>query len=320
MYLALAPMEGVLDFWVRDLLTQCNQYDLCVTEFVRVVDQLLPERVFFRMSPELYNSGFTQAGTPVRIQLLGREPGWMAENAVRAIELGSQGVDINFGCPSKGVNRKNGGAAMLQEPESIYRVVKSVRDAVPQRHVVSAKIRLGWDTDTFSCDIADAVAAGGANELVVHGRTKQDGYRADAINWNAIQKIVQRLSIPVCANGEIWDHKDANQCIQHSSTNRLMVGRGALTTPNLSQVIRHNSQIMLWDEVVSILLAYLDQDVPGNAPLYFPRRIKQWLKYLKKSYPQAITLFEHIRALNDIMSIRKALDTAQATNQRQQAI
>ena len=74
MRVILAPMQGVLDPFVRQLLTEVNDYDLCITEFVRVVDQLLPEKVFYRLCPELKNQGFTSSGTPVRVQLLGQNP------------------------------------------------------------------------------------------------------------------------------------------------------------------------------------------------------------------------------------------------------
>ena len=67
MRVILAPMQGVLDPFVRQLLTEVNEYDLCITEFVRVVDQLLPEKVFYRLCPELKNQGFTPSKTPVRV-------------------------------------------------------------------------------------------------------------------------------------------------------------------------------------------------------------------------------------------------------------
>ena len=95
MRVILAPMQGVLDPFVRQLLTEVNEYDLCITEFVRVVDQLLPEKVFYRLCPELKNQGFTPSKTPVRVQLLGQHPNCLAENANRAIELGSHGIDLN---------------------------------------------------------------------------------------------------------------------------------------------------------------------------------------------------------------------------------
>ncbi|MGL5358992.1 MAG: tRNA-dihydrouridine synthase, partial [Shewanella sp.] len=64
MRVILAPMEGVVDDLMRDILSTINPYDLLVTEFVRVVDQLLPEKVFLKLCPELLNQGNTPAGTP----------------------------------------------------------------------------------------------------------------------------------------------------------------------------------------------------------------------------------------------------------------
>ena len=101
MKLVLAPMEGVVDFKMRQLLTDIGGFDLCVTEFIRVVDTCLPDKVFHRYCPELKNAGLTRCGTPVRIQLLGQVAETLAENAVKAVSLGSHGVDLNFGCPAK---------------------------------------------------------------------------------------------------------------------------------------------------------------------------------------------------------------------------
>ncbi|GAB7204941.1 hypothetical protein OS21_14310 [Dickeya oryzae] len=91
MRVLLAPMEGVLDSLVRELLTEVNDYDLCITEFLRVVDSRLPVKAFYRLCPELRHGSRTPSGTRVRVQLLGQYPQWLAENAARAVELGSWG-------------------------------------------------------------------------------------------------------------------------------------------------------------------------------------------------------------------------------------
>ncbi len=182
MRVLLAPMEGVLDSLVRSLLSEVNDYDLCITEFVRVVDTLLPAKTFYRLCPELRHGSRTPSGTLVRVQLLGQHPQWLAENAYRAVSLGSWGVDLNCGCPSKTVNGHGGGATLLKQPELIYRAAKAMREAVPEELPVSVKVRLGWDNSQFCHEIADAVEQAGATELTVHGRTKEDGYRAEKIN------------------------------------------------------------------------------------------------------------------------------------------
>lgn len=307
MRVLLAPMEGVLDSLVRELLTEVNDYDLCITEFVRVVDQLLPAKVFHRLCPELHNNSRTPSGTRVRIQLLGQYPQWLAENAARAVELGSFGVDLNCGCPSKLVNGSGGGATLLKDPELIYRGAKAMREAVPDHLPVTVKVRLGWDNSDRQFEIADAVQQAGASELAVHGRTKEQGYKAEHINWQAIGEIRQRLTIPVIANGEIWDWQSAQDCMAISGCDAVMIGRGALNIPNLSRVVKYNEPRMPWPDVVRLLQKYTRLEKQGDTGLYHVARIKQWLGYLRKEYSEATALFQEIRALNNSPDIARAI-------------
>jgi len=301
-------MEGVLDSLVRQLLSEVNDYDLCITEFLRVVDQLLPVKSFYRLCPELHNASRTPSGTRVRMQLLGQHPEWLAENAARAVELGSWGVDLNCGCPSKLVNGSGGGATLLKDPDLIYRGAKAMREAVPADLPVTVKVRLGWDSSARSLEIADAVQQAGASELTVHGRTKEEGYRAEAINWQAIGEIRQRLRIPVIANGEIWDWQSAQNCMAVTGCNAVMIGRGALNIPNLSRVVKYNEPPMAWTDVVRLLQKYSRLEKQGDTGLYHVARIKQWLGYLRKAYGEADGLFSEIRALKNSGDIAQAID------------
>ncbi|EIJ67261.1 tRNA dihydrouridine(16) synthase DusC [Pasteurella bettyae] len=308
MRVILAPMQGVLDPLVRQLLTEVNDYDLCISEFVRVVDQLLPEKVYYRLCPELQNSGKTCSGTPVRVQLLGQYPEWLAENANRAIALGSHGIDLNCGCPSKTVNGSNGGASLLKQPELIYQATKAIRMAVPQNLAVSVKVRLGWDSYDFAFDIADAVQQGGATEITIHGRTKTDGYKAERINWAKIGELRQKLTIPVIANGEIWHWQDGQNCLQVTGCDDLMIGRGALNIPNLSLVLKHNVDKLAWEQVMLILQKYAHLENIYDSGFYHVARIKQWLQYLKKEYPEANTLFTQIKTAQNADDLRMRMD------------
>ena len=304
----LAPMEGVLDSLVRELLTEVNDYDLCITEFVRVVDSLLPEKVYYRLCPELANQSLTPSGTAVRVQLLGQHPQWLGENAARAVELGSWGVDLNCGCPSKMVNGSGGGATLLKDPEMIYLGAKAMREAVPSHLPVTVKVRLGWDSGARQFEIADAVQQAGATEITVHGRTKEDGYKADKINWAAIGEIRQRLNIPVIANGEIWDWQSAQDCMAATGCDSVMIGRGALNVPNLSRVIKQNAPKMPWPEVMLLLKKYVRLEKQGDTGLYHVARIKQWLGYLRKEYAEASGVFSEIRTLKTSADIARAIE------------
>ncbi|GIU50604.1 tRNA-dihydrouridine(16) synthase [Shewanella sairae] len=306
----LAPMEGVVDDLMREILSAINPYDLMVTEFVRVVDQLLPEKVFYRICPELQTGGQTLSGTPVRVQLLGQEPGWMAENAIRAIELGSKGVDVNFGCPAKMVNRSNGGAVMLQYPEQLYNVVKAMRDAVPSEHPVTAKIRLGFNDKSLYMENALAIYEAGASELAVHARSKVDGYKPPAY-WEYITDINNKLPIPVIANGEIWNKDDAERCMQVTGCDTVMVGRGAISLPNLAASIK-GATPYTWQQSLELMLDYTDRELEGRKSTYYPARIKQWFGYLNRQYSEADELFRELRVFKTAEEIIQVLKTARA--------
>ncbi|NMH58889.1 tRNA dihydrouridine(16) synthase DusC [Alteromonas ponticola] len=302
MKIMLAPMEGVVDHLMRDMLTRVGGFDLCVTEFIRVVDQKLPKRTFIRLCPELENDAKTPSGVPVRVQLLGQHPEWLAENALTAIEMGSPGVDLNFGCPAKTVNKSKGGAVLLKETQTLFDIVKAVRDAVPDTLPVTAKIRLGYDDKSLAVENAHAIAQAGASHLVVHARTKKEGYRPPAY-WDYIAKIKQHIDIPVIANGEIWNASDALNCMQQSACSDLMLGRGALAMPNLAQTIKQGHAPMPWEEVADLLISYSGYEIYGDKGRYYPNRIKQWCGYLRRQYPQADVLFSQIKRLNDAKSI-----------------
>ncbi len=299
-------MEGVVDHLMRDMLTQVGGFDLCVTEFIRVVATQLPDKVFYRFCPELHNQGYTSTGVKVKVQLLGQDPYWLAQNALRAIKLGSHGVDLNFGCPAKTVNKSKGGAVLLQYPETLYEIVKAVRDAVPSEHEVTAKVRLGYEDTALAIENAQAIESAGASSLVVHARTKTDGYKPPAY-WPWIAKIKANTTIPLIANGEIWSQQDAQACIEQSHTTDIMLGRGALAMPNLAASIKYGDKPYDWEAVKALLVEYTGYEIYSEKGLYFPNRIKQWFSYLKKQYPEAQEMFMELRRMKDADEIVKVL-------------
>ena len=308
-------MEGVVDHLMRDMLTQIGGFDLCVTEFVRIVDALLPEKVFVRTCPELKNNGCTPSGTPVRVQLLGQNPDALAANAVRAIELGSHGIDLNFGCPAKTVNKSRGGAVLLKDTEALFQILRAVRTAVPQPHIVSAKMRLGFDDKALAIDNALALQEGGADMLVVHARTKKEGYNPPA-HWDWIARIKEHINIPVVANGEIWNQKDAQACAGQSGCETLMLGRGALAHPKLARVIKTAEADMSWREMLLLLLQYSGYELYGNKGKYYPNRVKQWLRYLQLHFPEAQGMYHTVRRLQSSDEIVHHLSAIQRDNQQ----
>jgi tRNA-dihydrouridine synthase C len=305
MLILLAPMEGLLDHMLRDVLTRVGGVDRCVSEFIRVTDQLLPDRVFTRVIPELHHGGRTPAGTPVRAQLLGSDPACLADNAAALAALGPAGIDLNFGCPAKTVNRHRGGAVLLDEPELVYRIVAAVRRAVPAAMPVSAKMRLGNADHSRMLECAQAIASAGASELVVHARTKAHGYRPPAY-WEHIARIREAVVLPVVANGEIWTADDARRCIEVSGCDALMLGRGIVADPALALAIRGASPPS-WTALRPLLLHYWRLVGQGVAARHRAGRLKQWLNLLRRRHPQAQFAYDAVRTVNDPAAVEACL-------------
>lgn len=314
----LAPMEGLTDPLMRQILTQIasdlgRPYDWSVSEFIRVTQHVLPAHVFYKYVPELRHDAKTASGTPIHIQLLGSEAQLMAENAAYAAELGAPAIDINFGCPAKTVNSHRGGSVLLDEPETMYQIISAVRQAVPVHIPVSAKIRLGYTDTSRMDDIKAAISDSGTDWLTIHARTKTQGYKPPAY-WDKIQGF-NALDIPVIANGEIWNTEHAQNCMTQAGTEHLMLGRGAVTRPDLvARVDCGSDDAMLsaatlsWEAMVTHQIRFLEGQAKTEVILV--GRYKQWLAMLIKGYSEAKVLWDSIKREKNKAAIISALQAS----------
>ena len=317
-------MEGLLDFVLRDILTRAGGVDRCVSEFIRVTNTVLPDRVYMRVVPEMLTGWRTFAGVPVRPQLLGSDPACLADNAAALARLNPPGIDLNFGCPAKVVNRHGGGAALLDEPELVAEIVSAVRHAVPSHIPVSAKMRLGFNDDSRAEECAIAIAESGANELVVHARTKADGYRPPAY-WSRIADVRAVVKIPVVANGEIWNVADARRCRDLSGCNTLMIGRGMVTDPSLARAIQamdvanasDAASSLNWHSLLPLIQDFWDLVGRRLDKKSRTGRLKQWLNFLRRSYPEAEVAYQALRTFNEPERVDAWLASEQLARQQQ---
>lgn len=299
-------MEGVVDFILRDLLSSFGSIDICTTEFVRITSQLLPDKVFYKYAPELLNNSRTSSGTPVFVQLLGSDLTTMPENAHKADELGAFGIDLNFGCPAKRVNSHDGGASLLRDPSRVYDVVSSVRKVVSKDKPVTAKVRLGFDHKEQVVDIAQAAADGGASALIVHARTKMEGYRPPA-HWHYIAQMREAINIPVVANGEIWKKAHYDDCVRISGCQHVMIGRGLVANPLLSLEIKNNLEGTRWRTVFPFVERFFAQTLEAYGEQYTVKRFKQLLRMMGQSFGEAGLLFHEIKTLKTTKEMRLVL-------------
>lgn len=309
--LYLAPMEGVVDWVMRDTLTRLGGIDLCVTEFLRVTDKLHPESVFYRNCPELKTGSRTRAGTPVFVQLLGGQAEPLALNAQRAVKLGALGIDLNFGCPAKTVNRHDGGATLLKSCDRLFTIVSTVRQAVPAEIPVSAKIRLGFDDPSVCLENAKAIEEAGASWLTVHCRTKSDGYKPPAY-WEWMPRLSEAVKLKLIANGEIWSVADFERCREVTGLQDFMIGRGVMSNPYIFKQLRQSLgtesvEEMNWQKARALLPGFFDASTLYINNYFAVSRTKQWMRALSLKNPEARSVFDEIKIIKKPGEFQEAL-------------
>ena len=217
----LAPLSGITDLGFRRIARRFGA-GLVLSEMV-ACDAYLRGQDEARLRAE------GEGVRPHVVQLAGCDPAWMAE-AARLVEAsGADLIDINMGCPSKRVIGGYAGSALMRDLGHARRIIGAVVDAVSVP--VTVKMRLGWDDRNLNAPaLAQAAEAIGARAVTVHGRTRQQFYTGTA-DWAAIARVVEAVSIPVIANGDIADVADARRCLWQSGAAAVMVGRAALGKP-----------------------------------------------------------------------------------------
>lgn len=306
--LILAPMDGVLDGVMREVLTSCNRYHYAETEFVRIVDRPVTREQLFKKVPELIeNDGCTINGTPVYVQFLGENRETITQSALLAVRLGAKGIDLNFGCPAKKVNNSHGGAALLKEPELIHDICACVRDAVPSDIPVTAKMRLGYENSDDYLFIAEKIYSAGVNALCVHGRTKIDGYLPNTVRWDLIADIRRQCPVTVIANGDIFSRESAERCAEITGCEHLMLARGALYIPNLAEVINNDAEPLSYESLPAVIEKFISVGSASRYPINLFARLKQFLSYIKVHYTRLELPFRNVCHCDDLTSAVKVL-------------
>lgn len=311
-HLVLAPMQGLADPVMRDLLTRIGGFDECVTEFVRITHTVHNRPTWLKYMPELATHNRTPAGVPVTLQILGSDADNMAVNALNAVRYGAERIDLNFGCPAPTVNRHAGGAVLLRQPQLIEHIVRTLRQRLPAHIRLSAKMRLGYEDKTPALACARAIENGGAQALTVHARTKAEGYAPPA-HWDWVARIRETISIPLTANGDVFSLADYRAIKAASGCTRIMIGRGAITVPDLARQIadfEHGRAVrpLDWPQLLPWIRLFFDISCQKASNNTYPQaRLKQWLGMMKSTYPEAALLFARIRTLKETSAVRAAL-------------
>ncbi len=255
----LAPMAGITDLPFRQL---CRRFGAGIT----VSEMVTADTRLWHSSKSRLRLPHTREPEPRAIQIAGGDAAMLANAARENAALGAQIIDINMGCPAKKVCRKAAGSALLRDEALVAEILQAVVAAVAIP--VTLKIRTGWDPDHRNgLAIARIAEDCGIQALAVHGRTRACKFKGSA-EYDTIAAIVDAVSIPVFANGDISDPRQARDVLDYTGAAAVMVGRAAQGRPWIFREINH----------------YLSQGTP--APPVTAGEI-------------ADTLLEHLAALHD---------------------
>jgi len=219
----LAPMAAVSSLPFRVMCKQMGA-GLVFTEQVNATQISKKPELFTKN--KIFSIKTCKEEKPVVVQLFGTEPKDFAI-ATKIVEKRFEMINLNCGCPAKKEVEIGAGAALLKEPKKIVEIIKSIKSVSTKP--VTVKIRLGWSKNE-GVKIAKMIEKAGADALIVHGRTAEQGYSGKA-NWKAIKKIQEAIEIPVVANGDIVDAKSAMEILEKTNCEFGMIGRTAMTNP-----------------------------------------------------------------------------------------
>jgi len=290
--LVLAPMEGVTDLTFRRLIRSVGGCGLTVTEFVPAAGLANDDRKFLDMVR------FDPDERPLAIQVYGRDPGILAEGARVAEALGADIVDVNMGCPSKKVCAHSGGSALMKEPDLARAIVRAVRAAVSVPFTV--KMRAGWDAEHRNApDLAWMCQEEGVDAVTVHWRTRTDLFGGER-RLDTVAAVVDRLSIPVLANGDVVDAASALDTLARTGAAGLMIGRGAVRNPWVFREIEaalagRPAPVVTDDDRERILLDYYGSvRRHSRTDLYALGRMKKIARYFTDGVPHGAALRQAI--------------------------
>lgn len=229
-FLILAPMEGVTDIMFRQVIAHAGRPDLFFTEFTNVSSYASDKG----RANALERLETAPSDSPIIAQIWGKNPAHFAETCHALASLGFSGVDLNFGCPDKHVNKAGGGATMIRTPKLAIDCYRNALNSTPLP--VSIKTRLGWSQPDEYKEWLPTLLAEHPAALTVHLRTKKEMSKVPA-HYELIPEIIKLRNqispkTKLIINGDIKDRAHALELHQqYPKVDGFMIGRGVFANP-----------------------------------------------------------------------------------------
>ena len=302
---ALAPLAGFTDLPFRSVVKKFGA-DLTVSEMISSNALAFRSKRTFKMLEK------NVLETPYSIQIAGSD----VDIIRQAVELindqdGVDIIDLNCGCPAPKVVNNLQGSSLLTDLPQMAKTIQTIKK-YSNKEYTSVKMRLGFN-DKNHVEIAKLCEDNGADYIAVHGRTRAGKYKAD-VDYDAIKEIVEAVSIPVLANGDITTPQKAKWVLEHTGSAGVMVGRGAVGKPWIFQLMKNHingtgSAEVTADLVQSLVLEHFDQMIAHygeHGAIIFRKHLHT---YSKAGYQGASKFRDLVNRIEDVSEMREVTET-----------
>lgn len=270
---SLAPLAGITDFVLRQLIREYSETCLLTTEMIS------SEALVQKQDTKITYTNQTE--TPAAFQIEGHKPELMAISA-KILEEKADIIDINMGCPINKIVKGNDGCALMKNPHLAKDIVIAVKETV--NIPVTCKFRLGWSQDTKNfIEFAQLMQDAGADAVTIHARTRSQLYSGTA-DWSELAKLKGEIDIPYFANGDIISPETAKECLKITKADGIAVGRAVMGDLSLLKRIEEylTNDILIpqptLQERINMLKKHLDCEIAFRGE-------ENGIKFFRKFYP-----------------------------------
>ncbi|MCE3039517.1 tRNA dihydrouridine synthase [Helicobacter anatolicus] len=303
--LMLAPLAGYTDLPFRSVVKQFGA-DITVSEMISSHALVYSNEKTLKMvekSPDEKPYAVQISGSKIEI----------IKQAVEKLNLvdGIDIIDFNCGCPAPKVANHGNGSGLLKNLPLLVKLLNTIKET-SNKPYSSVKVRLGFD-QKIPLEIAHALKDANIDYVVVHGRTRTDGYKKDKIDYESIAKIKSILSIPVIANGEITDYQVAQKVLNETDANGLMIGRAAISSPWIFWQIKNKTNEIPPIVKKELVLKHFDAMVK----FYGDRGVIMFRKNLHayaKGHSEATQYRDQVNRITDKNIMRQGIQDFFSTN------